>query len=262
MIANIRGVDFPIIEYDDAIALFEQWVQGGISHQVFVANVHTLITALHDPEYRRIMDDADLITMDGQPLRWYVNLIYGAGLKERVCGPELMRRCLEFGLDKGWRHYFLGGRAEVLELLVATLARQFPGLQVAGKHSPPFRVLTAQEEAVIVDSINSAKPHFLWVGLGAPKQEQWIYRHLTGTRVPVQLGVGAAFDFHAGTVKRAPTLMQRMGLEWLYRAWKDRRLWRRYAATNPEFLKIFISDWFARHALRRAQNSRMPIRRN
>jgi N-acetylglucosaminyldiphosphoundecaprenol N-acetyl-beta-D-mannosaminyltransferase len=153
-----------------------------------------------------------------------------------------MLKCLEHGQALGWRHFFLGGREQVLEDLANKMRGQFPQANIVGWHSPPFRPLSAEEDQQLVDLINAAKPDFLWVGLGAPKQEKWIAAHLDKIHVPVQLGVGAAFDFHSGHIKRAPVWMQKNGLEWLYRMLKDKRLIKRYFSTNPVFLLHFVKD--------------------
>jgi N-acetylglucosaminyldiphosphoundecaprenol N-acetyl-beta-D-mannosaminyltransferase len=193
--------------------------------------------------------------MDVQPLRWYANLIHEAGLKDRVCGPELMWRCLETGVARGWRHYLLGGRAEVLGTLRRRIVGTFPGVQLAGMESPPFRALSKAETETIIGRINAANADFLWVGLGAPKQEHWIAAHRDRLNAPVQVGVGAAFDFHAGSIQRAPETWQRMGFEWLYRLVRDPRLWRRYLSTNPVFLKMMLQAWLQKK-LARSQPSR------
>lgn len=239
---HIRDVPFAIVDYDAVLNLFDDWVTQRVPRQVCIANVHTLMTAFDDPAYLTIYRKADLITMDGQPLRWYANLVHKAGIPERVCGPELMERCLARGVAVGWKHFFLGGRPDVLDQLVNNMGSRYPGVAVAGAYSPPFRRLSPQEHEDVIRRIREANPDFLWVGLGAPKQEQWIYDNREATGVPVQVGVGAAFDFHAGSIRRAPAWMQGMGLEWVYRLWTDPRLWRRYASTNPRFLVLLIKD--------------------
>jgi len=253
MKVHIGGVPFPVIDYNDAIDVFQGWVtERTASHQVCIVNVHTLVSAMREPAFRLIMQEAGMNTMDGQPLKWYANAVCQAGMNERVCGPELMLRCIEQGIDKNWRHYFLGGRPEVLEKLESNIQARFPGVQVVGSYSPPFRPMTEVEEAEIVSRINESAVDILWVGLGAPRQEQWIYRNLHRLTVPVCVGVGAAFDFHAGSVTRAPLWMQSSGLEWLYRVFADPRLFRRYLDTNPTFLWILIRDWVRVQVFRRS----------
>ena len=240
---QIGGVPFPIINYDDVVEIFQQWINKHTAHQVCIVNVHTLVTARREPSFRKIMQEAGMNTMDGQPLKWYANAVCRAGVSVRVCGPELMLRCLAQGVEREWKHYFLGGKPEVLDALETQVLARFPGVHIAGSYSPPFRPATETEEAETVARINDSGADILWVGLGAPRQEQWIHRNLYRLKVPVCVGVGAAFDFHAGSVSRAPLWMQAVGLEWLYRACADPRLFRRYLDTNPQFLWILIRDW-------------------
>lgn len=249
---KIAGISFPIMDYDAAIQIFENWIEDRATRQVCIANVHTLITATRDPAYHAIMREAAMVTMDGQPLRWYANAVCGLQVPERVCGPELMIRCLKHGIALGWRHYLLGGKPEVLEMLHDSLNLKLPGIAIVGGYSPPFRPLTSDEESRIIQEINKSNTDFLWVGLGAPRQEMWIHSNLNRLEVPVCLGVGAAFDFHAGIVKRAPYWMQSHGLEWLYRATMDRRLFRRYLDTNPAFIWMLIRDWIRVHVFKRS----------
>lgn len=249
---NVKGVSFPVIDYDDAMELFSQWMTTRTAHQVCIVNVHTLVTAMREPAFHAIIRASALATMDGQPLKWYANAVCGAGVKERVCGPELMLRCLARGVAKGWRHFLLGGRPEVLNHLETRIQERFPGARIVGTYSPPFRPATESEEAEVVARINQTDADILWVGLGAPRQEQWIHRNLGRLRVPVCVGVGAAFDFHAGSVSRAPAWMQSAGLEWLYRSCADPRLIHRYFDTNPPFLWMLIRDWFRVRFLRQS----------
>jgi N-acetylglucosaminyldiphosphoundecaprenol N-acetyl-beta-D-mannosaminyltransferase len=240
---DICGVRHSVVDYAGALSLFETWIRRRRqAHQVCVSNVHTTIACRRDAGLRRIAGKAALVTMDGQPLRWYANLIHRTGLEDRLCGPDLMLRTIEYGLERGWRHYFLGGRPEVLDALCDKLKRNYPELVIAGAYSPPFRELTETEDAELVERINAAGTDVLWVGLGAPKQEKWIASHLECVKAPVQVGVGAAFDFHAGSIKRAPLFMQRSGLEWFYRVSQDPRLFSRYLSTNPVFLGLFARD--------------------
>ena len=240
---RLRGLRFPNTDYDGVLAVFAEWLRGArIPRQVCAVNVHTFITALRVDALSEVFQRAALLTMDGQPIRWYANLVHRAGVRQTVAGPELMLRCFDKGRACGWRHYLLGGRPEVLAALQTRVESLFPGVRIVGSEAPPFRSLTAEEESGIVERINATQADFLWVGLGAPKQEFWISRNLHRVRVPVQVGVGAAFDFHSGAIPRAPTWASLRGLEWLYRAVHDRRLWRRYLSTNPAFLGIFLSD--------------------
>ncbi|MGZ8946441.1 MAG: WecB/TagA/CpsF family glycosyltransferase [Methylococcaceae bacterium] len=239
---NILGLNFPVLNYPYTLDLFKQWITAREPHQVCIANVHTVVTSLTDKALRDI-NNQSLITMDGLPLVWYAKAIHGAIIKERVCGPELMLRCLDEGRTHGWKHFFLGGKDEVLTDLVSAMQLRFPGADIVDWHSPPFRPLSVQEDEQLVALINQHQPDFLWVGLGAPKQEKWIAAHLQQVKVPVQIGVGAAFDFHSGHIQRAPEWMQKSGLEWLYRMLQDRRLIKRYCATNPVFLALFFRDF-------------------
>ncbi len=246
---NVLGVNFQQLDYGSALALFQGWIDAETVHQVCIANVHTVVSCQSDHQLLEI-NNHSLVTMDGLPLVWYANLVHRANVG-RVCGPDLMLKCLDQGRDKGWKHFFLGGKPEVLEDLQQKMLARFPGVKVVGLHSPPFRELSAEEDQQLVDMINASEADFLWVGLGAPKQEKWIAAHLQRIRVPVQLGVGAAFDFHSGHVKRAPLWMQKSGLEWLYRMSMDRRLIKRYMTTNPVFLLLFLRDWLLIRLLRR-----------
>ncbi|MBW1673564.1 MAG: WecB/TagA/CpsF family glycosyltransferase [Deltaproteobacteria bacterium] len=240
---DICSIRFPLIDYNKTIGLFEKWINQGKSRHVCITNVHTLVTALKDKEFKNIVDCADLITIDGQPLRWYAKLIRGVHIKDRITGPELMLKSIEFGNNKRWCHFLLGGTEEVLWKLRKNLIEKFEGINIVGTYSPPFRTLTKEEDAALVERINKAHPDFLWVGLGAPKQEKWISNHLSRIHVPIQIGVGAAFDFHSGNIKRAPEFLQRIGLEWLYRIYRDLKLYKKYLQTNPIFMLIFIRDF-------------------
>ena len=238
---DIVGIKFPILSYEKCLVLFKYWIKEGQSHQVCIANVHTVMTALKDPELRFI-NHLSLVTLDGTPLVWYAKLVRKSKEFQRVCGPELMLRCLEHGQQHQWKHFFLGGKEDVLHDLVNVVKYRYPKANIVGSYSPPFRTLTEEEDQALVDLINQQKPDFLWVGLGAPKQEKWIAAHIDRLQVPVQLGVGAAFDFNSGHVLRAPLWMQDNGLEWIYRVFQDKRLFKRYLATNPLFLMYFVRD--------------------
>ena len=244
---DLLGIPFPILDYSNTIEIFSEWISAKPRepHQVCTINVHTLTTCQHDRALRDIMHSAALVTMDGQPVRWLANLKYGLQIKDRVCGPDLMLRCLEVGQSHNWRHYFLGGRPHVLEWLITSLRSRFPRAHIAGYHAPPFRPLTEDETKGLLSDINASKPDFLWVGLGAPKQEKWIYAHLDRIHAPVQVGIGAAIDFFADNIPRAPRWVQRLGLEWLFRTLQDpKRLWKRYLVTNSLFIFLAAGELF------------------
>ncbi|WP_347986785.1 WecB/TagA/CpsF family glycosyltransferase [Methylomonas sp. AM2-LC] len=238
---NVLGIKFSNLNYDQALNLFQQWIISKVSHQVCFANVHTVVSTLEDKELLNI-NHKSFNAMDGLPLVWYAKLVQGDSTASRLCGPDLMLKCLDEGRNKNWTHFFLGGTGPILNDLVDAMQQRYPGVAIVGWHSPPFRALTEEEDQQLVDIINAANPDFLWVGLGAPKQEKWIATHLHRINVPVQLGVGAAFNFHSGHLKRAPRWMQSYGLEWAYRLMNETRLVRRYLATNPVFLLLFLRD--------------------
>ena len=241
---SICGINHSLLNYDKTISIIEKWIiEQSRAHQVIISNVHTIMTCLNDPEFNEICNSAAMVTIDGQPLLWYATVINNATVEERVCGPDLMLKCIASGISKGWKHYFLGGEKDVLEDLCDNLSQKYPGLIIAGKYSPPFRPLLKQENKDIIAKINQSKPDILWVGLGAPKQEKWIADNLSDLNGPVQIGVGAAFDFHSNAVKRAPQKIQSLGLEWFYRIFQSPRLIKRYLSTNPVFIYIFIRDY-------------------
>ena len=241
---SICGVKHSCINYNQAIHIFSSWIQDRKkAHQVCISNVHTTVMCQYDRYLAEVTNNADMVTVDGQPLRWYANLIHAVGLKERVCGPELMVRCIRAGIKKGWKHFFFGGREDVLSKLCETISTEYPGVRISGSYSPPFRPLIEEENRKIIDTINSSGADFLWVGLGAPKQEKWIAANLKELHVPILIGVGAAFDFCSGNIKRAPQIFQKYGLEWLYRIIQDPKLLKRYLTTNPIFLYMFARDY-------------------
>ena len=193
-----------------------------------------------DKKLKQVLNHAGMVTPDGVPLVWLCRL-QGHKNTRRVYGPDLLLAACERSLTTGWKHYFYGGAPGVAEKLIANLEKRFPGLPVAGFDTPPFRPLTPEEDRAAVEQINASGADIVWVGLGAPKQEYWMAEHLGKVNAPVMIGVGAAFDFHAGVKKQAPRWMQRSGLEWLFRlATEPRRLWKRYLINNPLFIILAI----------------------
>lgn len=204
---------------------------------VCVANVHMVMESHDSPDFKRIVNSADMVTSDGMPLVWMLRSL-GLPLAERVYGPTLTLHVCEAAAAEGVPVGFYGGSPAALNELTAELTTRFPSLDVRYAYSPPFRELTPDEDASVVEQINDSGARILFVGLGCPKQERWMADH--SNQLPlVQLGVGAAFDFHAGRVKQAPTWMQDRGLEWLFRlAVEPKRLWKRYLYNNPRFLAL------------------------
>ena len=208
---------------------------------ICVSNVHTTVMSYENEEYRKIQNSAAMALPDGAPLSSYSRR-KGYKQAQRVTGPDLMLELFAISKEKGYRHYFYGATEETLQSMKEVLERDYPGIEIAGMYAPPFRALTPQEDAQIVAKINESRPDFIWIGLGAPKQEEWMYQHM-GQLQGVLIGVGAGFDYLAGYIKRAPRWMQRMSLECLYRLLQDpKRLWRRYFTSNVKFICLTRMD--------------------
>lgn len=232
---NILGVDIAAIDMDQLLDLTEKNIKDLSGDYLCVANVHTTVTAHEDEEYRAIQNGGIMAIPDGGPLA-SVGRKRGHPDMERIPGPDYMDRILGISVEKGYRHYFYGSTAETLERSCRNLRERYPGLQIAGTCSPPFRPMSAEEDASIIKEINETRPDFIWVGLGAPKQERWMAMH-QGKVHGFMVGVGAGFDYLAGNIKRAPGWMQKINLEWLYRLLQDpKRLFRRYWHTNIRFI--------------------------
>ena len=203
---------------------------------VCVTGVHGVTEAQNDPEFRRILNGAYLNTCDGMPLVWVGRAKVG-GQTARVYGPDLMLAVMEATRDGKYSHYFYGGAPGVADALRESMERRFPGARIVGTHCPPFRPLTAEEDAALCAEIAEKKPDLFWVGLSTPKQERFMAAYLPRLATTVAFGVGAAFDFHTGRMREAPRWMMRAGLQWLHRLGSDpRRLWKRYAVIVPTFI--------------------------
>jgi len=210
---------------------------------ICLSNVHTTVMAYENEEYRNIQNSAFIALPDGSPLA-FVQRVRGYKEAEQVSGPDLMPALWKATENTEISHYFYGSSEETIEALRKNLKKNYPGMKIAGMEAPPFRPLTKEEDAEAVERINQSGASVLWVGLGAPKQEEWMYRH-RGRINCLMFGVGAGFDFHAGTVKRAPLWMRSHYLEWLYRLFQDpKRLWKRYVSTNGKFLLLSVKDAF------------------
>lgn len=247
-IAQAPLLDTPLAltDYDGVLDWIDAAVAAGAREYLCVAAVHTVMEAREDDALRAAVDGAAFTVPDGQPLAWGLRAL-GHEIDARVYGPELMARACERARGTGQRHYLYGGRDdEALAQLTDTLRARHPGLTIAGGWSPPHRELTGAELDEAAARINAAAPDVVWVGIGVPKQEKWMAAMRDRLDAPVLIGVGAAFDFHAGLVPQAPAWMQRRGLEWLFRlAQEPRRLFRRYARHNPRFVLGFARQWLA-----------------
>ena len=209
---------------------------------ICVTNVHTVMEAHENVEYRQVLNGAFLTLPDGRPTLW-VGRAQGLKEMDQVGGPELMLRFCEISSRKGYTHFFYGGQAGVAEQLKNSLARRYPGLKVVGTYTPPFRPLELREESELASLVERLNPDVVWVGLGAPKQELFMAHYLGRLSTTLMVGVGAAFDMHTGRIKDAPLWVKRAGLAWLNRFVQEpRRLWKRYLKTNPRFVYEVVSQ--------------------
>ena len=232
---EIMGVNIVVTDMEKTVRLLEEKLEDWRGKYICVANVHTTVTAHDDPTYQAVQNGAVMALPDGGPLSKF-SREQGYVDAARVTGPDLMKEMLKESAGKHYRHYFYGSTQETLDILKATIEKNYPGAVIAGMYSPPFRPLTPEEDASVIRRINETKPDFVWVGLGAPKQERWMAAHEDKVQA-VMVGVGAAFDYEAGNIRRAPMWMQRHNLEWLYRLMQDpKRLFKRYLTTNIKYL--------------------------
>lgn len=223
------------VTWDQAVSRIGIWAAHRESRYVCICNAHSVVTAGQDPAFGTVVAQADMATPDGAPVAWMMRKL-GFATQQRINGPDLMWKYCAQAAQCNQSIYLYGGAEETLSILQAKLAAAFPTLRVAGAYSPPFRALTVEEDAAVVARINASDAGTVWVSLGCPKQELWMAAH-RGRINAVMVGVGAAFDYHAGTIQRAPLWMQNAGLEWLHRLVSEpRRLWKRYLVTNTSFI--------------------------
>jgi N-acetylglucosaminyldiphosphoundecaprenol N-acetyl-beta-D-mannosaminyltransferase len=239
---NVLGVSIDVIDYESAVDQIIRAAKDRRSFAVTALAVHGVMTGAMDPEQRFRLNHFDLAVPDGQPVRWALNLLHSAHLSDRVYGPTLMLKLCERCAKEGLPIYLYGSNAEVLGKLRQRLQAQFPALRIAGAQPSRFRRVTAEEKSEIVRTIRDGDARLVFAGLGCPRQEVWAYEYREALSLPV-IAVGAAFDFHAGTVPEAPSALQGAGLEWLYRLSKEpRRLWRRYALLNPLYVAMITAQ--------------------
>ena len=229
---NIMGVNIAAINMEWLMSYIDQNLSDIKGDYICVSNVHTTVTSYEDASYCAVQNGGLMaigpLSSVGQK-RGYKDMA-------RTTGPSLMGEIFEISAKKGYRHYFYGSKEETLKLLQEKLTEHYPGIQIAGMYSPPFRLLTEEEDKAVIGRINETEPDFVWVGLGAPKQERWMAVH-QGKIDGLMIGVGAGFDYYAENIKRAPEWMQKSNLEWFYRLMQDpKRLFKRYLNTNTKFI--------------------------
>ncbi|NTV28936.1 MAG: WecB/TagA/CpsF family glycosyltransferase [Candidatus Omnitrophica bacterium] len=239
---DVLGVGISALNLDKAARIIGEMIAGRQKGYVCVAPVSTVVDARRSANYREIVNGADLVTPDGMPLVW-LGRRQGHRDVQRTYGPDLMMTLCDVGQARGWRHFFYGGTAEVCDKLSRRLKARFPDMQIAGTIAPPYMPKAERLSDDVVAAINAARPDILWVGLGSPKQDYWLVLNREVLNVPVMIGIGAAFDFHAGIKPQAPLWMQRSGLEWLFRlSCEPGRLWRRYLIGNSLFIWWLLCD--------------------
>jgi N-acetylglucosaminyldiphosphoundecaprenol N-acetyl-beta-D-mannosaminyltransferase len=232
---RVLNASIDVISWSEVLQTIQDWASRHESRYVCICNVHSVVTATQDAEFERVINEADLATPDGAPIAWMLRRL-GFPLQKRINGPDLMIKYCEQAALRGESVFLYGGTPDTMQRLQPALRERFPALKIAGAISPPFRPLTAAEDAEVIATINASKAGTVWVSLGCPKQEKWMAAHRHRIQA-VMIGVGAAFDYHAGMIPRAPLWMQNHGLEWLHRmASEPTRLGGRYLQTNSIFL--------------------------
>jgi N-acetylglucosaminyldiphosphoundecaprenol N-acetyl-beta-D-mannosaminyltransferase len=235
--ANVLGVKISAVNLKSAVDLADRWISSAEGHGYVCATaVHGVMEARADSELRRVLNHAFINAPDGMPMTW-VGRLQGLRDMDRVFGPDLMMAMCQLSVERGYRNFLYGGKPGVADLLSETLQKRFPGLQVVGTYTPPFRALTQGEEKEVLAQVRESRPHIIWVGLGAPKQERFMAQYVDYLQVPLMFGVGAAFDYHTGSIRDCSAWVKRAGLQWLHRLMQEpRRLWKRYLLNNPVFL--------------------------
>jgi N-acetylglucosaminyldiphosphoundecaprenol N-acetyl-beta-D-mannosaminyltransferase len=255
----VLGIPLGLTDYESTLDWIDAMVASRSRGYVCACNVHTVTASLEDPELRSALLGSSLNVPDGQPLVWALAAL-GHRLHDRVYGPELMARACARSAVSGQRLYLYGGHNQgALVQLALNLRQRYPGVKIVGGYSPPHRPLTDDERTAVVSEINRSRAEIVWVGIGVPKQEKWMAQIRAELDAPILIGVGMAFDFHAGLVSQAPPWMQEHGLEWAYRlAREPRRLWRRYMRYNPRFVRDFGRQ-LAAHRREQRRRERAPL---
>lgn len=230
------------LTFQETINELEKWAANKENHYVCVCNTHSIVTASNDAFFETVLNHAGICTPDGTPVVWALRS-YGFTEQDRVDGPNMMLKLCELSAQKKYKLFFYGGTAETLDQLNRKVAQMFEGIEVVGSYSPPFRELTPLEETEIAEMINSSHADFIFVSLGCPKQEIWMYNNREKIN-GIMIGVGAAFEYITGNIKRPPLFFQKAGLEWVFRLIYDpKRLWKRYAYNNPVYVYRFFKTY-------------------
>lgn len=241
---EVLGNRVHMVQISETIEQISYWIENEREkcHWVVVTGMHGVMEAHRDSNFKKILNSADLFVPDGISLVWIARC-RGFPLKKRVSGTDLMEEFFRVANQKGYSSFFYGDSEETLNLLKKKILTNFPNLKISGFFSPPFRSLTKREDEEIIEKINQAKPDILWVALGLPQQERWIFKHKEKLNIPVVIGVGAAFKFFSGKIKRAPTWLGDLGFEWLWRFFQEpRRIWRRVLIDIPMFIFLVLLE--------------------
>ncbi len=237
---NVLGILVNAINYEAAVSKILAAASAGKPMSVSALAVHGVMTGVVDSTHRYRLNHLDLVLPDGQPVRWALNLLYDTQLPDRVYGPNAMLKICERAAEEGLSIYLYGSKASVLEALSHNLCQRFPKLTIAGTQPSKFRQVSPQEKQEIVQQIRNSGAAITFVGLGCPRQEVWAYEYRDDLSMPL-IAVGAAFDFHAGTLAKSPEFLSKIGLEWLFRMIKEpKRLWKRYVFLNPLYVWLFL----------------------
>jgi len=239
---RIGGARVDAIDLDTTVEMFGRWIEKRRREYVILTGSHGVVEQRGDPRLREAHEEAGLVVPDGMPAVW---LGRWKGLRgmDRVYGPDLMRAVCATGVERGWRHFLYGASPAVVEALADRLRADYPGLEVVGAFSPPYRELTEREEAEVIALVDGSGADIVWIGLGVPKQDLWAARFRPRLHAPILVAVGAAFDFLAGNKPMAPRWIQRSGLEWLFRLTTEpRRLWGRYARVVPRYALSLLRE--------------------
>lgn len=250
-VRGLFGINYAIVDYRAAAEVIGRKALEKKSFGVSALAVHGLVTAVREQSVGQAVKSIDMVVPDGQPVRWAINAFHGVGLKDRVYGPTLTLHVLQHANEHGLSIFLYGSTRQTLESLARFIHEKYPRVPIVGKHVDRFRDATTEEDIEDIQTINQSGAHIVLVGRGCPRQEIWVANHL-GKVHAVMMAVGAAFDFHAGTLRQAPVWMQKNGLEWLFRLiMEPRRLWKRYLTTNSYFIGLCLKEMLNRFFSRR-----------